>query len=163
LTLGSLAPQIFKALVEATAFGSKAIVEQMRKEGVRIDNIIAIGGIPLKSPFVMQTLCDVLNMPIKVCRTEQACALGAAMFAATAAGFYERVEDARAAMNPGFDREYAPNAANAEKYAGLYKRTWKSAILPRISLRTLSIYWLYISSLRKKKAKSDVGFRDISQ
>jgi L-ribulokinase len=122
LTLGSLAPQIFKALVEATAFGSKAIVEQMRKEGVRIDNIIAIGGIPLKSPFVMQTLCDVLNMPIKVCRTEQACALGAAMFAATAAGFYERVEDARAAMNPGFDREYAPDAANAEKYAGLYKR-----------------------------------------
>jgi len=122
LTLGSLAPQIFKALVEATAFGSKAIVEQMRKEGVRIDNIIAIGGIPLKSPFVMQTLCDVLNMPINVCRTEQACALGAAMFAATAAGFYERVEDARAAMNPGFDREYAPDAANAEKYAGLYKR-----------------------------------------
>ena len=76
LTLGSLAPQIFKALVEATTFGSKAIVEHMRKEGVRIDNIIAIGGIPLKSPFVMQTLCDVLNMPIKVCRTEQACALG---------------------------------------------------------------------------------------
>ncbi|MCW1734222.1 ribulokinase [Anaerorudis cellulosivorans] len=122
LTLGSLAPQIFKALVEATAFGSKAIVEQMRKEGVRIDNIIAIGGIPLKSPFVMQTLCDVLNMPIKVCRTEQACALGAAMFAATAAGFYKRVEDAQAAMNPGFDREYAPDAANAEKYAGLYKQ-----------------------------------------
>jgi len=122
LTLGSLAPQIFKALVEATAFGSKAIVEQMRKEGVRIDNIIAIGGIPLKSPFVMQTLCDVLNMPINVCRTEQACALGAAMFAATAAGFYERVEDALAAMNPGFDREYAPDAANAEKYAGLYKQ-----------------------------------------
>ena len=122
LTLGSLAPQIFKALVEATAFGSKAIVEQMRKEGVRIDNIIAIGGIPLKSPFVMQTLCDVLNMPINVCRTEQACALGAAMFAATAAGFYERVEDARAAMNPGFDREYAPDAANAKKYAELYER-----------------------------------------
>ena len=122
LTLGSLAPQIFKALVEATAFGSKAIVEQMRKEGVRIDNIIGIGGIPLKSPFVMQTLCDVLNMPIKVCRTEQACALGAAMFAATAAGFYKRVEDAQAAMNPGFDREYAPDAVNAVKYAELYKR-----------------------------------------
>lgn len=122
LTLGSLAPQIFKALVEATAFGSKAIVDQMRKEGVRIDNIIAIGGIPLKSPFVMQTLCDVLNMPINVCRTEQACALGAAMFAATAAGFYERVEDARAAMNPGFDREYVPDAAKAKKYAALYER-----------------------------------------
>jgi L-ribulokinase len=122
LTLGSLAPQIFKALVEATTFGSKAIVEHMRKEGVRIDNIIGIGGIPLKSPFVMQTLCDVLNMPIKVCRTEQACALGAAMFAATAAGFYKRVEDAQAAMNPGFDREYAPDAVNAVKYAELYKR-----------------------------------------
>ena len=102
LTLGSTAPRIFRALVEATAFGSKAIVDRFRNEGVRIDNVIGIGGIALKSPFVMQTLSDVLNMPIKVCKTDQACALGAAMFAATAAGIYSKVEDAQAAIISGF-------------------------------------------------------------
>ncbi|MBP7180767.1 MAG: ribulokinase, partial [Dysgonomonadaceae bacterium] len=122
LTLGSTAPRIYKALVEATAFGSRAIVERMREEGVRIDNVIGIGGIALKSPFVMQTLSDVLNMPIKVCRTEQACALGAAMFAATAAGLYPKVEDAQKAMNSGFDREYQPNMANVDKYSEIYEK-----------------------------------------
>ena len=95
---------IFRALVEATAFGSRAIVERFRAEHVRIDEVIGIGGIALKSPFVMQTLSDVLNMPIKVCNTDQACALGAAMFAATAAGAYASVEEAQAAMNPVLPR-----------------------------------------------------------
>ena len=120
LTLGSTAPRIFRALVEATAFGSKAIVDRFRNEGVRIDNVIGIGGIALKSPFVMQTLSDVLNMPIKVCKTDQACALGAAMFAATAAGIYSKVEDAQAAMNSGFAKEYFPNEANA--YQEIYDK-----------------------------------------
>lgn len=125
LTLGSTAPRIFRALVEATAFGSRAIVERMRDEGVRIDNVIGIGGIALKSPFVMQTLSDVLNMPIKVCKTEQACALGAAMFAATAAGVYVTVEDAQEAMNSGFEHEYIPNPENVEIYSSLYKQYQK--------------------------------------
>ncbi len=122
LTLGSDAPRIFRALVEATAFGSRAIVERFRSEGVRIDNVIGIGGIALKSPFVMQTLSDVLDMPIRVCRTDQACALGAAMFAATAAGVYEKVEDAQAAMSSGFASEYRPNAENAAIYNTLYEK-----------------------------------------
>lgn len=122
LTLGSTAPRIFRALVEATAFGSKAIVDRFRNEGVRIDNVIGIGGIALKSPFVMQTLSDVLNMPIKVCKTDQACALGAAMFAATAAGIYSKVEDAQAAMNSGFAKEYFPNEANAKVYQEIYDK-----------------------------------------
>ena len=121
ITLGSSAPRIFRALVEATAFGSRAIVERMREEGVRIDNVIGIGGIALKSPFVMQTLSDVLNMPIQVCKTEQACALGAGMFAATAAGIYSKVEDAQKAMNSGFAHTYYPNAENVEKYTEIYK------------------------------------------
>lgn len=125
LTLGSTAPRIFRALVEATAFGSRAIVERMRDEGVRIDNVIGIGGIALKSPFVMQTLSDVLNMPIKVCKTEQACALGAAMFAATAAGVYVTVEDAQEAMNSGFEHEYIPNPENVEIYSSLYEQYQK--------------------------------------
>ena len=122
LSLGSDAPRIFRALVEATAFGGKAIVERFRNEGVKIDNVIGIGGIALKSPFVMQTLSDVLNMPVKVCNTDQACALGAAMFAATAAGVYPKVEDAIAAMNSGFAKEYYPDAARAAAYQGLYEK-----------------------------------------
>ena len=125
LTLGSSAPRIFRALVEATAFGSRAIVERMREEGVRIDNVIGIGGIALKSPFVMQTLSDVLDMPIKVCKTEQACALGAAMFAATAAGVYSTIEDAQKAMNSGFAHEYTPNPKNVEIYSEIYKQYLK--------------------------------------
>lgn len=120
ITLGTTAPRIYRALVEATAYGTKAIVDRFISEGVQIDNVIGIGGIALKSPFVMQTLSDVLNMPIKVCNTDQACALGAAMFAATAAGVYNKVEDAIAAMNSGFAKEYTPNAENVKAYADVY-------------------------------------------
>ncbi len=122
ITLGTDAPMIFRALVEATAFGTKAIVDRFIGEGVHIDNVIGIGGIALKSPFVMQTLSDVLNMPIKVCNTDQACALGAAMFAATATGIYEKVEDAIKAMNSGFAKEYYPNAENAQSYLEIYNK-----------------------------------------
>lgn len=122
ITIGTTAPQIYRALVEATAFGTKAIVDRFKSEGIRIDNIIGIGGIAQKSPFVLQTLSDVLNMPIKVCNTDQASALGAAMFAATAAGVYEKVEDAIAAMNSGFAKEYTPNVENAKIYAGIYDK-----------------------------------------
>ncbi len=125
LTLGSTAPRIFRALVEATAFGSKAIVDRFRNEGVRIDSVIGIGGIALKSSFVMQTLCDVLNMPIKVCRTDQACALGASMFAATAAGIYKRIEDAQEAMNSGFAKEYEPHPEQAAAYQAIYNKYLK--------------------------------------
>jgi L-ribulokinase len=119
-TLGTTAPQIFRALVEATAFGTKAIVDRFVSEGCPVDSIIGIGGIALKSPFVMQTMSDVLNMPIKVCNTDQACALGAAMFAATAAGIYPKVEDAIAAMNSGFAKEYQPDEQRHLRYAALY-------------------------------------------
>lgn len=122
LTLGSTAPHIFRALVEATAFGSRAIVERFTDEGVRIDNVIGIGGIALKSPFVMQTLSDVLHMPIKVCKTDQACALGAAMFAATAAGVYKNIENAQKAMTSGFTKEYLPNEENAKQYGEIYEK-----------------------------------------
>ncbi len=125
ITLGTSAPQVFRALVEATAFGTKAIVDRFIGEGVQIDNVIGIGGIALKSPFVMQTMSDVLNMPIKVCKTDQACALGAAMFAATAAGVYSKVEDAQKAMNSGFANEYQPNAENAKAYQEIYEKYQK--------------------------------------
>ena len=122
LTLGSTAPLIFRALVEATAYGSKAIVDRFLENGIEIKEVIGIGGISLKSPFVMQTLSDVLGMPIKVAKTEQACAFGAAMFAAVAAGVYEKVEDAQDAMGQGFAFEYHPNGENHAIYMELYKK-----------------------------------------
>jgi L-ribulokinase len=70
----------------------------------------------------MQTLSDVLNMPIKVAKVEQACAFGAAMFAAVAAGLYARVEDAQKAMGRGFAKTYYPVEANHVVYEELYKK-----------------------------------------
>jgi L-ribulokinase len=121
LTLGSSAPLIFRALVEATAFGSKAIVDRFLENGIEIKQVIGIGGISLKSPFVMQTLADVLGMAIKVAKTEQACAFGAAMFAAVAAGEFEKVEEAQKAMGQGFAFTYQPNMENHALYNNLYK------------------------------------------
>jgi L-ribulokinase len=120
-TLATTAPMIYRALVESTAFGTKAIVDRFTEEGIRIETVIGIGGIALKSPFVMQTMSDVIGRPIKVCNTDQACALGAAMFAATAAGVYRRVEDAIAVMNSGFSKEYVPDPKRTQAYAELYK------------------------------------------
>jgi len=121
INLGSSAPLVFRALVEATAYGSKAIVDRFIENGVVINEIIGIGGIALKSPFVMQTMADVLNMPIKVAKAEQACAFGASMFAAVVAGVYDKVEDAQKAMGMGFAQEYLPNPANVALYNELYK------------------------------------------
>jgi L-ribulokinase len=122
LNLGSDAPRIFRALVEATAFGARKIVDRFVSEGVRIDGIVALGGVAKKSPFVMQVVSDVLNMPILIARSEQTCALGTAMAAAVVAGLYPTVLDAQKAMGNGFEMEYKPVKANAEAYALLYAR-----------------------------------------
>jgi L-ribulokinase len=121
LSLGSDAPRIFRALVEATAFGSKAIIERFLSEGVRVDGVMALGGIAKKSPFVMQTLADVMNMPIQVVASEQTCALGAAMYAAVVAGVYPSVTEAQTAMGQGFEKTYMPDAENVVKYRELYQ------------------------------------------
>lgn len=125
LTLGTSAPQLFKALVEASAFGSRAITERLIEEGVAVEEIYAVGGISKKSPYVMQTLCDVIGMPIKVIRSEQVCALGAAMFASVAAGIHATVEEAQGAMASGFSDEYHPNLERKSVYDKLYARYLK--------------------------------------
>lgn len=122
LTLGSSAPALFRALVEATAFGTKKIVERFRAEGVRIDEIMALGGVAKKAPFVMQVVADVLDMRIKVPKSDETCALGAAMCAATAAGIYPRIEDAMAAMGHGIEKEYVPSPSKVEAYKKVYQR-----------------------------------------
>jgi L-ribulokinase len=122
LSLGSDAPRIFKALVEATAFGSRMINERFISEGVRIDGVIAIGGVAKKNPFVMQIVADVLNMPIKVASSDQTCALGSAMAASVVAGVHKDISAAQKAMGGGFEKEYLPDPANAKKYEALFSR-----------------------------------------
>jgi L-ribulokinase len=122
LTLGSDAPRIFKALVEATAFGSRMINERFISEGVRIDGVIAIGGVAKKNPFVMQIVSDVLNMPIKVATSDQTCALGSAMAASVVAGVHKDIPSAQKAMGGGFEKEYKPNRASAKRYNELFEK-----------------------------------------
>ena len=122
LTLGVTPAELYRALVEATAFGAKAIVERFNTEGIRIEQVIAMGGIAKKSPFVMQITADVLNMPIKVVRSEQACALGAAIFAATAAGLYALAYEAQAKMSSDYSEVYHPQPERAQLYRKLYQK-----------------------------------------
>lgn len=132
LTLGSTAPAVFRALVEATAFGSRRIAEHLRAQGLRIDSVNAIGGISKKAPFVMQILADVMGMPIRVVRSAQTCALGAAMFAAVAAGIYPAVEDAMRCMGSGIEAEYRPDASRSGVYETLYRHYLEAAKLAEV-------------------------------
>jgi L-ribulokinase len=122
LGLGSDAPRVFRALAEATCFGARNIVERFRSEGVPVEGIIGIGGVAKKSPYIMQMMADVLQMPIRIHQFEHTCALGAAMFAATVAGIYPKVEEAMAAMGGGFDVEYSPETGNNEFYNKRYEQ-----------------------------------------
>ena len=122
LSLGSDAPRIFKALVEATAFGSRMINERFVEEGIRIHTVIAIGGVAKKNPYVMQIVADVLNMPIKVASHDQTCALGSAMAASVMAGIHRDFESAQKAMGGGFEKIYEPDPLRAEKYNLLFSR-----------------------------------------
>ncbi|WP_111307920.1 ribulokinase [Confluentibacter sediminis] len=116
LSLGTRAPHIFKALINAICFGSKKIVDRFEEEGVRIDTVIGIGGVARKSPFIMQTLANVLNKPIKVAESDQAPALGAAIYAAVAAGIYPNVIEASKHMGSDFEAEYFPESDKTEDY-----------------------------------------------
>jgi L-ribulokinase len=120
LSLGSDAPKIYRALIEATAFGARAIVDRFRDEGIRIDGVIAVGGVAKKSPLNMQIVADVFGLDISVARSDQAVALGAAMFAAVAAGLHENVEAAQLAMGSAFETVYRPAPLMHAVYSELY-------------------------------------------
>jgi L-ribulokinase len=100
--------------------GSKSILEHLKKEGIVINGITAVGGISFKSEFIMQMCADAFNMPIKIARTEQSCALGAAMIAATAAGVFTSVEAAQHAMGSGYCKVYTPDAGKNKQYEALF-------------------------------------------
>lgn len=120
LSLGTKAPHLFKALVHAICFGSKKIVDRFEEEGVTIKKIIGIGGVARKSPFIMQTLANVLNRPIAVASSDYAPALGAAIYAAVAAGLYPDVSTASVQLASEVEAEYYPQAEQVEKFKPLH-------------------------------------------
>jgi len=122
LSLGSDAPRLFKAWVEATCFGARAIVDRIQSEGIPVKGLIGLGGVARKSPYIMQVMANVMNRSIRIHRSEQTCALGAAMFAATASGIYPSAEAAMNAMGQGFDQEFHPDPSVTSVYQKRYEK-----------------------------------------
>jgi len=120
LSLGTTATDIFRALVEATCFGSRAIMERIENEGIKVEGINAIGGISNKSPFAMQLLADILNRPIHIAAAEQVCALGACMFAAVVCNIYTTVKEASVNMGSGVKEIVKPRSEYKELFDQRY-------------------------------------------
>ena len=119
-TLHSTAPEIYRALVEATAFGARMIVERVREYGVPVEQVIACGGLAVKSPLLMQIYADSLDLPMTVSASDQTCALGAALFGAVAAGAFADVEAAQRKLCRIREREYRPLSENVTVYSELF-------------------------------------------
>lgn len=122
LNLGTDAPRMYKAMIESAAYGTKAIVDRFTSEGIKIESVIAIGGVAQKSPLIMQTVSDVLGMPITISSSGQTCALGAAMFASVIAGVHKDLLTAQQVMGSGFNKTYTPNLEKKEVLTQRYKR-----------------------------------------
>lgn len=112
--------EIYRALIEATAFGALTIINRLEQYNVKVDRIVTGGGIAEKNPMVMQIYADVTNRPMMLSRSGQTCALGAAVAAAVCAGAYENVPAAQEAMTGLKTTEYKPNPAAVEVYKKLY-------------------------------------------
>lgn len=123
-TLHTEAHEVYRALIEATAFGALTIIRRIEEYGVRVDEIVTGGGLATKNPLLMQIYADVTGRPMKVSRSEQTCALGAAIFGAVVAGpengGFADVPEAQRALCAVQERVYVPNPQNAPVYAELY-------------------------------------------
>ncbi len=124
LTPASRAEEIYRALLEATAFGTRVIIDNYRLHGVAVDRVVATGGISRKNALLMQILADACDMPIELADTDQSGALGSAMFAAVAAGEqaggYDDIATAANRMGPGLKAVYRPNSQHRAVYDELY-------------------------------------------
>ena len=118
-TLHTKPHEIYRALVEATAFGARIIIDRVREHGVNVDEVITCGGLAVKSPFLMQVYADILNMPMKVASSDQTCALGAALFGAMAAGTFKTMEEAQQLTHTR-EHVFHPIAANVATYEKLF-------------------------------------------
>jgi len=123
-TLATKAEEIYRALIEATAYGTRIIVETFQQNGVPIHELVACGGLPEKNKLLMQIYADVIGLPIKVSASRQTPALGSAMFGAVAAGKglggYDSIYDAAKVMAHLKDETYIPNPEDQRMYEKLY-------------------------------------------
>ncbi len=119
-TLHTSAPEVYRALIEATAFGALTIIKRFEEYGVKVNEVINCGGIAEKNPLIMQIYADVCNRPMKISRSSQTCALGAAMFGGVVGGVYKKVEDAQAKMTGTAPTVYRPNKKAVAVYEKLY-------------------------------------------
>lgn len=110
----------YRALLEATAFGARVIIENFVEHGIEINEFIAAGGL-IKNEFLMQMYSDITRLPVSIAVSAQAPALGSAIFGATAAGVYDTVTEAAEAMGKRVKAAYTPNEENAKRYDELYK------------------------------------------
>ena len=120
-TLYTTPAEIYRALIEATAYGARAIIERIREYGVPIDRVVCAGGIAEKNPLLMQIYADVTGCTMQVAGSSQACALGSAVSAAVLAGAHPDFPAAQEAMTSIKPRQYRPRAANRATYDRLYQ------------------------------------------
>ena len=120
LTIRTTPAQQYRALMEATAYGTRLIVETFQKGGVAIRDVVACGGISKKNPLMLQIYADVLDRPIHIAREDQTTALGAAILAAAAAGLYETPAQAVRTMTAPPEITYFPDRERTERYSELY-------------------------------------------
>src|SRR5581483_12055005 len=118
-TLATTAPEIYRTLIEATAFGSRVIVEQIERHSASIEDVVVSGGIA-QSGLAMQIYADVLDRPVRLARSANASATGAAIFGAVAGGAHPDAESAQAAIGGVADTVYRPRPDAARTYARLY-------------------------------------------
>ncbi len=119
-TLYTTQAEVYRALIEATAFGARAIIERIREYGVPIDRVVCAGGIAEKNPLLMQIYADVTGCTMQVAGSSQACALGSAISAAVLAGAHRTFSAAQAKMTSVLPKQYRPIAANRRVYDELY-------------------------------------------
>ncbi len=120
-TLHTTAAEIYRSLIEATAFGALTIINRLEEYGVEVEQVVNCGGIAEKNPLVMQIYADVCNRPMKISRSAQTCALGASIFGAVVGGAYDSVEQAQVKMTGVKPTVYTPQPEHAAVYGRLYR------------------------------------------